>query len=308
MRLTLRTLLASLDGVLTPEDQSEVAGKIADSSFARELVARIGHVIAKRGLGGRLPVVPTHGILPEKLASYLENTLPAEEVAGLEQIMLTSDAELAEVAACHQILAVALGEPVNVDPNLRTAIYGIQFDQLLSDRPILREPATDKSLSAPPEDAARPDGMKRSEERDRAFQKHRIFVSHSSLDRRFVEEEILACLGQHGIEFWFAEDSILMGDHWERDILAGLRSCNWFLLVMSPRSANSEWVKDELHFAISQLGGSIIPVMIDDCDPYEFHVRIARIQMIDMRSDRDRAKRRLLETILKRRLLPTDSN
>ncbi len=111
----------------------------------------------------------------------------------------------------------------------------------------------------------------------------RVFVSHSARDREFVRGEIIACLHAAGIETWYSEDDIRTADHWERSILAGLRACDWFLVVMSRNSARSEWVKDELHWAMEHRAGRIVPVLIGGCEPQDFHIRLARIQYVQFK-------------------------
>jgi TIR domain len=123
----------------------------------------------------------------------------------------------------------------------------------------------------------------------------RVFISHSTKDREFVERDLLPFLREHGIDAWYAPDDIQTAAHWERTILTGLQGCDWFLLLMSPRSAESEWVRDEVNWAISHREGRIVPVMVEACDPYAFHIRMSRIQHIDFRSDSETARRKLLK-------------
>ena len=61
----------------------------------------------------------------------------------------------------------------------------------------------------------------------------KVFISHSTRDRDFVEREIIALLSTHGIETWYCKDDIRTADEWERTIFKGLESCEWFLLAMS---------------------------------------------------------------------------
>ena len=123
MRLTLRTLLAYLDDILEPAQAREIGAKISESGYASSLVEHIREVMRKRRLGAPDPSGPGMGLDPNSVAEYLDNTLTPEEVADIEKICLESDLHLAEVAACHQILTIVLGEPVDVSDRTRERMY-----------------------------------------------------------------------------------------------------------------------------------------------------------------------------------------
>jgi hypothetical protein len=108
MRLTLRTLLAYLDDTLPPSEAKLMGAKLAESEPAQEIVERIKNVIRRR----RLTVPPpTNRMDPNTIAEYLDNEITPELAEELERICLASDVHLAEVAACHQMLSLVLGEP-----------------------------------------------------------------------------------------------------------------------------------------------------------------------------------------------------
>src|SRR3954454_802144 len=124
MRLTLRTLLAYVDDTLPPDQAREIGQKVAESHVAQELMERIKKVTRRRGL----TVPPAAG--PERIdantvAEYLDNDLPSDRVAEVEELALNSDVHLAEIAACHQILTLVLGEPAHVPPTARERMYGL---------------------------------------------------------------------------------------------------------------------------------------------------------------------------------------
>lgn len=125
MRLTLRTLLAYLDDVLGPTETKEIGQKINESQVASTLVSRIREVMRRRRLTAPELTGPGSGVDPNIVAEYLDNTLPPDRVADLEKVCLESDVHLAEVAACHQILTLVLGEPVEVSPDMRERLYAL---------------------------------------------------------------------------------------------------------------------------------------------------------------------------------------
>jgi hypothetical protein len=124
VRLTLRTLLAYLDDTLEPLEIKAIGQKVSESETAQELIARIKQVTRRR----RITTPPSTGpnsFDPNTVSDYLDNELSAEEVAEVEKLCLDSDVHLAEVAACHQILTLVLGEPAVVPPTAKERMYAL---------------------------------------------------------------------------------------------------------------------------------------------------------------------------------------
>src|SRR5713226_2830642 len=125
MRLTLRTLLAYLDDTLEPAQAKLIGQKVAESEAAQELIGRIKQVTRRRRLTTPPLTGPGAKFDPNTIAEYLDNVLPGEQVAELEETCLASDVHLAEVSACHQVLTLFLGEPALVPPTARQRMYGL---------------------------------------------------------------------------------------------------------------------------------------------------------------------------------------
>ncbi len=128
MRLTLGTLLAYLDDVLSAEDSEAMKRKLDESEYATRLVHRIRNVMRKLRLGSPA-LIEAGNSDANATAEYLDSTLPAEKAPEFEKMCLESDVHLAEVASCHQIRAVLLVQPADVPPALREHIYSLGKSQ-----------------------------------------------------------------------------------------------------------------------------------------------------------------------------------
>ena len=125
MRLTLRTLIAYLDDELQADQAKEIGQKLTESSYATALVERIKEVMRRRRLSAPELFGKGAGLDPNLVAEYLDSELTPAEVVDVEKVCLDSDMHLAEVAACHQILTLVLGDPVEVRAETRSRMYGL---------------------------------------------------------------------------------------------------------------------------------------------------------------------------------------
>ncbi len=140
------------------------------------------------------------------------------------------------------------------------------------------------------------DRLRQINESKRPF-KPKVFISHSTRDRDFVEQHIVGLLESNGIDTWYSKVSIQSASEWERSILNGLEQSNWFLVVMSEASSQSEWVKDEVFWAIDHRKSNIIPVLKDQVEMADFHIRFRRIQAVDLRMDAEVHNQKILDIL-----------
>jgi len=135
MRLTLRTLLAYMDDVLESTDHEDLGKKIESSDFATELIHRSRDAVRRLRLGAPDVLVEDSDDVLDAgntadanvVAEYLDNTLSTEKVADFERLCLETNVEadmyLAEVASCHHVLTMVLGEPAEIDVAVRQRMY-----------------------------------------------------------------------------------------------------------------------------------------------------------------------------------------
>ena len=110
MRLTVRTLLAWRDRVLSEEDQRDLDEKVLSHDAAQEIEQRIERVLGNLDLPS--PRVDAAGLSASanSMAEFLDNALSEECLGSFESNCIESDVQLCEAAECHQFLSEMLGQ------------------------------------------------------------------------------------------------------------------------------------------------------------------------------------------------------
>ncbi|MDY6785621.1 MAG: TIR domain-containing protein, partial [Cyanobacteriota bacterium] len=113
-----------------------------------------------------------------------------------------------------------------------------------------------------------------------------VFISYSRADSdlaRKLNEE----LQLQGKTTWFDQESIASGMDFKREIYRGIQACDNFLFVLSPRSINSPYCKDEVEYA-ARLNKRFVTVLYRKVNPEELHSELAKVQWIDFnRNEQD---------------------
>jgi hypothetical protein len=95
------------------------------------------------------------------------------------------------------------------------------------------------------------------------------FISHSSKDKPFVRQ-LAADLVASGVQVWLDEQRIRVGDSIPERVAQGVAESDFFLVVVSKASIQSEWVKKELNQAlvheIEKRRVTVMPVLLDSVE------------------------------------------
>jgi wobble nucleotide-excising tRNase len=97
--------------------------------------------------------------------------------------------------------------------------------------------------------------------------KKKVFISYSYEDKKFVEW-LKDNLQDLGLEIWYDQQEIQLGDSIKHKITLCIQSSSAFIVILSNSSKNSNWMRYELNSALLlnaiKKGIKIIPIKIDD--------------------------------------------
>jgi hypothetical protein len=91
----------------------------------------------------------------------------------------------------------------------------------------------------------------------------KIFISYSRKDTDFVRK-LAGDLETAGYDVWWDISDLKGGDDWVRTIPDAIASSQYVIVVLTPNSIESEWVRKEYTQALS-LRKKIIPIMFTPC-------------------------------------------
>jgi len=109
-----------------------------------------------------------------------------------------------------------------------------------------------------------------------------IFLSHASGDRKFASK-LARLLRKNGLPVWYSRTHLRGAQQWQKEIGKALQRCDWFVVILSPKSVKSMWVERELSFALNQkrYQDRIIPILLRNCNHQKLNWTLASFQMVD---------------------------
>jgi hypothetical protein len=120
----------------------------------------------------------------------------------------------------------------------------------------------------------------------------RIFFSYARSDADFVLR-VARALRAGGRQVWVDQLDIPKGARWDDEVEKALKACTCQLVVMSPASASSSNVMDEVSYALGDRK-TVIPLLYKASDvPF----RLKRLQYVDFTGDFDEAYAQLLSAL-----------
>ena len=119
------------------------------------------------------------------------------------------------------------------------------------------------------------------------YLKKDVFISYSSKDFNKVNT-VKDILEINGISCWMAPQSIPAGSSYAKEIPIAIRECKVFLLMITPKSQESQWVPKEVSVALSECK-CVIPFVIEECiltDMFNFFLTdVQRYYAFELKSD-----------------------
>jgi hypothetical protein len=106
-----------------------------------------------------------------------------------------------------------------------------------------------------------------------------VFISYSRADSDFARK-LNDTLQIQGKTTWFDQESIASGSDFQQEIYRGIKACDNFLFILSPRSVNSPYCADEVEYAAS-LNKRFVTVLHREVNPSDLHPELAKVQWID---------------------------
>ena len=119
-----------------------------------------------------------------------------------------------------------------------------------------------------------------------------VFISYSRSDSVFVKD-LANQLREAGCKVWQDISGLRGGQTWASEIDRAVRDSDALIVVLSPDSSASEWVRKESLLAMT-LHKPIVPILLRET---EIPIQFVDLQYVDFRGDTTEATQRLFEAI-----------
>jgi hypothetical protein len=89
-----------------------------------------------------------------------------------------------------------------------------------------------------------------------------VFISHAQADK-LLAKRVADTLRASGLRVWLDEEQILPGDNWGDQVGQALRESDAMVVLVTPNSTSSSYLKHELGYALGNEGykGRVVTVL-----------------------------------------------
>jgi len=113
-----------------------------------------------------------------------------------------------------------------------------------------------------------------------------VFMSYSRRDKDVMWRTAIF-LRKQGVNVWVDNEKLIPGTPiWEEEIEKAIKAAKAVVVVMSPDSKNSEWVRREISLA-DQYRKHILPILVRGDEDSSITLRLVTRQYVDMRADEE---------------------
>jgi hypothetical protein len=124
----------------------------------------------------------------------------------------------------------------------------------------------------------------------------KVFISYSQADQA-IAKDLVSLLAAAGVRAWDAESELTPGDNWAMRIGQALEESDAMIVLLSPDSVKSEWVRREIEYALSSPNyrDRLIPVIVRPTRKIPWILR--DLSLVDLHADPDEGKKLVVSRV-----------
>lgn len=130
----------------------------------------------------------------------------------------------------------------------------------------------------------------------------KIIISHARPEQKLARD-LATRLTKAGYEVWNADQEIIPGQNWALQLGEALEESDAMVVLLSPGSMKSEWVRNDINFALGSpnYAGRLIPVIVRPTADIPWILdALEMVDVSDVRDDSGKVANRILKQLAKR--------
>ena len=130
----------------------------------------------------------------------------------------------------------------------------------------------------------------------------KVFISYSGPDEKWADL-LRTALSKYDVEAWDPASQIAPGENWGLKYGKALENADAVVVLVSPDSVKSDWVRHEIQYALSspQFRDRLIPVVVRPTEEIPWILR--KLKVIRATKEPDETARRIVN-VLRRHKVP----